>query len=273
MIRFPNSLRRHKHIVRMYIGLISSMFRFNAGKIFSNQFARLFLTFEEDGGRRPVLTIKTMQTNQTNLIEPITSKLMEFNDRRVASVASSATRTNGLKATMFLTTCERFSPILDCLGMAFKPAKADVNGNIERIQKASEASDDDDIYEVVREEKKRNESNDSRSTAKALLWLKRFLEFVIELLREITDDSEKELRDAAVSAYERTLKPFHGWVSAAAFSVVLKFPPTRASFVASIGGEDVVKTSAVVLVEKFSPLLEEIDSFLTEEGLNDPTKV
>jgi hypothetical protein len=258
MIRFPNSLRRHKHIVRMYIGLISSMFRFNAGKIFSNQFARLFLTFEEDRGRRPVLTIKTMQTNQTNLIEPITSKLMEFNDRRVASVASSATRTNGLKATMFLTTCERFSPILDCLGMAFKPAKADVNGNIERIQKASEASDDDDIYEVVREEKKRNESNDSRSTAKALLWLKRFLEFVIELLREITDDSEKE---------------FHGWVSAAAFSVVLKFPPTRASFVASIGGEDVVKTSAVVLVEKFSPLLEEIDSFLTEEGLNDPTKV
>ena len=76
-----------------------------------------------------------------------------------------------------------------------------------------------------------------------------------------------------MSAYERTLKPFHGWVSAAAFSVVLKFPPTRASFVASIGGEDVVKTSAVVLVEKFSPLLEEIDSFLTEEGLNDPTKV
>ena len=40
-----------------------------------------------------------------------------------------------LQTTAFLGCCRLFLPVLDALGVAFKPAKADVGGNVERLSK------------------------------------------------------------------------------------------------------------------------------------------
>ena len=40
-----------------------------------------------------------------------------------------------LQTTAFLGCCRLFLPVLDALGVAFKPAKADVGGNVELLSK------------------------------------------------------------------------------------------------------------------------------------------
>ena len=43
-----------------------------------------------------------------------------------------------LQTTAFLGCCRLFLPVLDALGVAFKPAKSDVSGNVERLAKKEE---------------------------------------------------------------------------------------------------------------------------------------
>ena len=45
------------------------------------------------------------------------------------------------------------------------------------------------------------------------------MEFLVALLRRLHDDPEVDLPTAAQEAYAATLQPFHGWISASAFSL------------------------------------------------------
>ena len=220
-----------------------------------------------------------------------------------------------LQTTAFLGCCRLFLPVLDALGVAFKPAKADVGGNVERLSKKEkefekrafgarlfldrDEEDDEDEARVFcvllasvltpyrplslsvaqgrsisfgREEIELFAANTSCS--KGLLWLKRFLEFVVVLVSKLAENQRTETKEAAsVTRTPKKLKPLHGWVSSSAFSVVLQFPPARKGFVESLGGEKVLETDGKELVEKFGPVLKHIDEFLTKEDLNDPSKV
>ncbi len=129
------------------------------------------------------------------------------------------------------------------------------------------------LFDILLDEKKANAHAANTSCSKGLLWLKRFLEFVIVLVSKLAENQQTETKEAASVAYAEKLKPFHGWVSSSAFSVVLQFPPARKGFVDSLGGEDVLRSDGKELVEKFRPVLKRIDDFLTKEDLNDPTKV
>ena len=129
------------------------------------------------------------------------------------------------------------------------------------------------LFDILLDEKKANAHAANTSCSKGLLWLKRFLEFVVVLVSKLAENQQMETKEAASVAYAEKLKPFHGWVSSSAFSVVLQFPPARKGFVDSLGGEDVLGSDGKELVEKFGPVLKRIDDFLTKEDLNDPTKV
>jgi hypothetical protein len=54
---------------------------------------------------------------------------------------------------------------------------------------------------------------------------------VVVLVSKLAENRETETKEAASIAYAEKLKPFHGWVSSSAFSVVLQFPPARKGFV------------------------------------------
>ena len=129
------------------------------------------------------------------------------------------------------------------------------------------------LFDILLDEKKSNSFAANTSCSKGLLWLKRFLEFVVVLVSKLAENQRTETKEAASYAYAEKLKPFHGWVSSSAFSVVLQFPPARKGFVESLGGEKVLETDGKELVEKFGPVLKHIDEFLTKEDLNDPSKV
>ena len=129
------------------------------------------------------------------------------------------------------------------------------------------------LFDILLDEKKSNAFAANTSCSKGLLWLKRFLEFVVVLVSKLAENRETETKEAASIAYAEKLKPFHGRVSSSAFSVVLQFPPARKGFVENLGGEMVLETDGKELVEKFGPVLKRIDDFLTKEDLNDPSKV
>ena len=64
--------------------------------------------------------------NTTNLIKPIVDATRELDP---------LDDDHPLHTTAFLGCCRLFLPVLDALGVAFKPAKADVGGNVERLSK------------------------------------------------------------------------------------------------------------------------------------------
>jgi hypothetical protein len=71
---------------------------------------------------------KTSQsmTPGVNLIKPIVDSTREL---------EPLDDDHPLQTTAFLGCCRLFLPVLDALGVAFKPAKADVGGNVERLSK------------------------------------------------------------------------------------------------------------------------------------------
>mmetsp|Transcript_9417 Transcript_9417/g.17670 ORF Transcript_9417/g.17670 Transcript_9417/m.17670 type:complete len:199 (+) Transcript_9417:34-630(+) len=171
----------------------------------------------------------------------------------------------------FLAICRCVLPIIDKLGTSFYPAKADVGGNIERL--TTRAKQDPSghalLFDVVRKEMIAGEHHDSRSATKGLLWLKRFLEFVIALLRNLSDP-QATLFDASNEAYKTCLQPFHGFIAGGAFTIVLNLCGTRESFEEAIGGETDDRSK---FLEGFPPIVESIHQFLVANGLDDPTKV
>lgn len=203
-----------------------------------------------------------MVDKEVNLIKPIVDSLVNL---------SSEDESRTIRTKSFLRSCRLFLPVLDALGVAFKPAKSDVSGNVERLAKKEEEFEN--LFDILLDEKKSNAFAANTSCSKGLLWLKRFLEFVVVLVSKLAENRETETKEAASIAYAEKLKPFHGWVSSSAFSVVLQFPPARKGFVENLGGETVLETDGKELVEKFGPVLKRIDDFLTKEDLNDPSKV
>ena len=70
-----------------------------------------------------------MVDKEVNLIKPIVDSLVSV---------SSEDESQTIRTKSFLRSCRLFLPVLDALGVAFKPAKSDVSGNVERLAKKEE---------------------------------------------------------------------------------------------------------------------------------------
>jgi hypothetical protein len=69
--------------------------------------------------------------SKKNLIKPIVDSLLQFEGKEEEEQS-------GIHTKAFLQSCRLFLPVLDALGVAFKPAKSDVSGNVERLAKKEE---------------------------------------------------------------------------------------------------------------------------------------
>ena len=140
------------------------------------------------------------------------------------------------------------------------------------------------LFDVVRAEVDDGTASGSKSCTKGLLWLKRFLDFTVRILEKLARDPALELGAAASAAYDAALRPFHGYLTCALFSVVLHAAPYRATFEAALvrqgaaaGPEqpdpEQLREHMSRFVEQFTPLLSRIHVFLSEAGQDDPTPV
>lgn len=135
-----------------------------------------------------------------------------------------------LRAAPFLSAVrEGVLPVLDALGAGMYVVKTDVNGNVQRIDSAAKAMQTRLLLNIVRRDLNRKTHGGSRSDTKALLWLKRALDFTCGMVRLLVEDGEMEVARAAEIVYVEKLKPFHGWISQGAFSVAIRCGRTTRS--------------------------------------------
>ncbi len=140
------------------------------------------------------------------------------------------------------------------------------------------------LFDIVRAEVADGSAAGSSSCTKGLLWLKRFLEFTLRLLERLSRDTALELGAAASASYDATLRPFHGYLTSALFTVVLAAAPYRATFEKALArraqqqeaeqpDSAALAAEMAVFVDRFAPLLARIHVFLSDVGQDDPACV
>ncbi|KAJ4951546.1 hypothetical protein NE237_028378 [Protea cynaroides] len=168
----------------------------------------------------------------------------------------------------FLSTCNLLLQVLDKIGPTMAVLRQDVHQNIQRLEKVCES--DPLIYsnliEILKKEDSDGTARNPTSSARALLWLTRSMDFAVALLEKLTKEADLPIEQAVESSYDIALKPWHGWIASAAYRVALKLIPDRKTFICLLmaGYEDHDKLEVDVqsLVSLLLPLLDDIHSIL-----------
>lgn len=77
---------------------------------------------------------------------------------------------------------------------------------------------------------------DNKSGAMGLLWIRRSLEFQRNFYLALIPPNGRHPKDSAVTAYERVLSPYHGWLLRSIFPASLSQMPSRDVFIARFAG-------------------------------------
>ena len=170
------------------------------------------------------------------------------------------------------------------LGTAFILVKSDVGGNIDRLSTRAALKPQylDDIFSILTDEVASDSHTDSSSCTKGLLWLKRAMQFITELLNLLSSSSSSTstpiaMSDAVTQSYASTLQPFHGWIVGSTFTVAFKLAPARDTFFEKLGVVDEQGSEGMIhmaqFCEEYGAILKDIHEYMDAHGLNDPAKV
>ncbi|KAK6165279.1 hypothetical protein SNE40_022233 [Patella caerulea] len=179
------------------------------------------------------------------------------------------TTPDGIIVQDFLSACQCIVPLFDKLnGTAFAPVKMDFAGNIRKMRQkySTDPAKFETLQKMVLFEVQAKQHTNSNSATVALLWMKRGLEFIREILREI-NSGEMDLTLCASNAYNRTLKNYHGWVVRGVFAVATKALPYREVFLAQLATTECDTNSQIYA----HSVQEDIESYV--KGLNNTIKV
>ncbi|XP_027149590.1 glycolipid transfer protein 3-like isoform X1 [Coffea eugenioides] len=174
----------------------------------------------------------------------------------------------------FLSVCNLLLQVLDKIGPTMAVLRQDVHQNIQRLEKfyESEPSVYSNVVEILSEEAKEGKAKKGPSCSKAFVWLTRSLDFTVTLLQLLVEDFGRDMEQAVDEAYNITLKPWHGWISSAAYKVALKLVPDTKDFITILMAEDenqdMLKEEIRTLISLFLPVLEGIRTILKTFGLD-----
>ncbi|KAK8473186.1 hypothetical protein PHAVU_001G072800 [Phaseolus vulgaris] len=169
----------------------------------------------------------------------------------------------------FLSVCYFVLQVLaDKIGPTMAVLRQDVYQNIKTLELMHESntSVNSNLVEILKSEAKEGNARKGSSCSKAMVWLTRTLDFTSSLLQALAKDPEKRMEQVVEEAYEVTLKPWHGWISSAAFRVALRLVPESKTFVNILKTEeenyDILKEKMQMLVSLFVPFLEDVHCIL-----------
>ncbi|KAK9839707.1 hypothetical protein WJX81_007247 [Elliptochloris bilobata] len=192
----------------------------------------------------------------------------------LADLANAVVAPNGTVSTsQFLDSCRQVLPVIDKLGTGMMIVRSDIGGNINRLAtaQARDPARYADLFRIPLDEVARGEECGTHSETNALLWLKRAMHFIAELLQCLHDDGSMTLAAAASKAYAATLERHHSWFTSTAFTLALKIVPSREAFLDQLappGGSNVLMPQMSAFLEAFRPVLGAIAGFLESHGLD-----
>lgn len=181
----------------------------------------------------------------------------------------SLLKAEGLISTKpFLNVCNMVLQVLDKIGPTMAVLRQDVCQNIQRLEELYQM--DPSIYanlaDIVKKEVEEKSAKKALSCTRALLWLTRSLDFTVALLDKIAQDPSQSLAKVVEVSYDNTLKPWHGWISSAAYKVALKLVPDIKTFISILLAEEeecsMLKEEMQSLVSLLLPLLDEIHKIM-----------
>ncbi|KAF7701002.1 glycolipid transfer protein-like [Silurus meridionalis] len=162
---------------------------------------------------------------------------------------SELPNTNEISTKSFLESVSHLPSFFDSLGFkVFAPIKADINGNITKIQAVydSDPVKYETLQKMLEAEKTMYGSEWPKAGATlALMWLKRGLRFIQILLQSLADGERDEnnpnhIRVNINKAYEQALKKYHGWIVQKIFKAALLAAPYRSDFLKGLSKGQVV---------------------------------
>ncbi|KAF6154924.1 hypothetical protein GIB67_018361 [Kingdonia uniflora] len=173
-----------------------------------------------------------------------------------------------LPAKPFLQICYWLLQVLDKIGPTMVVLRQDVHQNIQRIEKLLES--DPSVYsnlvEMLKKEAREGNARATKSCTRAFVWLTRSMDLTAVLLEKIMIEPGQAMEKVVEESYNVTLKPWHGWISTAAYKVALKLVPVRKIFISLLMNEeedyDMLKNEIQSLNSILMPVLAEIHSIL-----------
>ncbi|XP_016924224.1 glycolipid transfer protein [Drosophila suzukii] len=183
-----------------------------------------------------------------------------------------AISTDKLETQAFLAASKEIVTVIESFGKLFTPVISDMNGNINKLTKAYGA----DVlkYQYLEDLIVLNVNVDDFA-ANALLWLKRGLQLICTFFENIYNDSQAKeaLKQHLQDAYERTLKPYHGFIVQSTIKIIYSWVPTRSQLL----GQGPAQVENIEVLTSFLPTmrahLDAIDALLKAHNLDDARKV
>ncbi|XP_038724918.1 glycolipid transfer protein 3-like isoform X2 [Tripterygium wilfordii] len=155
----------------------------------------------------------------------------------------------------FLCICNLILQVLDKIGPTMAVLRQDIYQNIQRIEVLCESDSavNSNLVEMLKKETSEGTAKKGNTSSKAFVWLTRTLDFTVALLLRLSKDPGQNMEQAVEESYNITLKPWHGWISSAAFKVALKLVPDRKTFFDILMAKD----------ESYKTLTEDIQNYVT----------
>lgn len=167
---------------------------------------------------------------------PVTGTIVDTFKESFVNVPIDSERDNAVATTQFCDAAESLTSMFDVMGgLAFKPVKSDMMGNITKLRNRQLAFPDQSqsIQDLVRNEIKAGEN----TASVALTWLIRALDFTCIALNKNIQLPSEELSVSFTDAYAVTLKPHHNWLVKPIFSAAMSAVPYRKAFYAKLGSD------------------------------------
>ncbi|KAL5214158.1 hypothetical protein ABZP36_003310 [Zizania latifolia] len=129
------------------------------------------------------------------------------------------------------------------------------------------------LEEILEKEMEEGTARKVDSCARAILWLTRSMDFTIALLQRLEEGSDQQsFAQLVEEAYMATLKPWHGWISSAAYKIAMKLMPDRKMFVSLLIGKcqdcAALKEDVGKLAKLLQPFLDDIRAMMAKFRLD-----
>ncbi|KAF3445552.1 hypothetical protein FNV43_RR10728 [Rhamnella rubrinervis] len=174
----------------------------------------------------------------------------------------------------FLSVCNSVLQVLDKIGPTMAVLRQDVHQNIQRLETLHESDPSvfSNLVEMVKKETTEGTARKAASCSKSIVWLTRSLDLTAALLQKLARDPEQSIEQAVEESYNITLKPWHRWITSAAYRVALKLVPDNETLISLLMAKDeeydTLKEDMQTLALLLVPFLEEIHSILRFYGLD-----
>ncbi|CAA2964809.1 glycolipid transfer 3-like [Olea europaea subsp. europaea] len=174
----------------------------------------------------------------------------------------------------FLSLCNLLIQVLDKIGPTMAVLRQDIHQNIQRLETVHDSDPLRywDVVEILKKEVSEGKAKKGPTCSKAFVWLTRSLDFSVTSLKLLVEDFERDMEQAVEESYNNTLKPWHGWISSAAYKVALKLVPDTKSLIDILKAKDadngMLKKEMRILISLLVPQLERNYETMRTYGLD-----